>query len=198
MERIVRLARQAPELHYLASGLNGLREGRRDNELIWKGTEQIILGMVKEKLPRRGRTILSDWMAGVGKPSLKNAQRNFHWLSKQYPVELTIDLKRTPKGVLAVPAVRAHESKSHSGLGVAHLHILWKRFFGEGGYERLKTCQRCGDWFVDLGRNKQAVYCSPSCRTRWWSRGQRRTAGHLQYRKSPDTKVKIRRRVRKG
>ena len=182
MGRIVRIPRRMIELHHLAHGLNVLRKGQthdRESKRVWENVERIVLGVVEDKLPRKRRTILSDLMVGVGAPSLENAQRSFHWLSKQYPVELTIDLKRTQKGVLAVPGVRAHES--HSGLGVAFLHILWEDFFGNRGYERLKTCQRCGDWFVDLGRNKKGVYCSTRCSSRWWNRNERRKAEHSQY-----------------
>ena len=149
--------------------------------------EQIVIGVVQETIPRKGRTILREMLTGVNHPSLENAQRNFHWLAKQYPAQLAISLINTAKGrVVPNPFLVAHEPASRGDFGL--LHILWKHFFGDQGYLRLKPCQRCGNWFVDCGRNKRAVYCSKACCDRWWNRSQRRAASHTQYK--PAKKVK--------
>ena len=189
MKRIVRSPYPFPDLLYLAGGLNQLRKGRwekqEDKRLreAWVRVEEIVIGVVRETIPRKGRTILREMLTGVHDLSLENAQRNFHWLAKQYPAQLSIKLIRTPKGHkghdVPTPLLVAHEPASSGDF--LHLRILWECFFGNQGYERLKPCQRCGDWFVDCGRNKRAVYCSEVCGNRWWSRSQRRAASHTQY-----------------
>lgn len=39
----------------------------------------------------------------------------------------------------------------------------------------LKECRQCGQWFVDLTRNRTKKQCSETCANRWWNRERRRT-----------------------
>jgi hypothetical protein len=58
------------------------------------------------------------------------------------------------------------------------LYLLWSEFFPRRGWERLKLCKKCLEWFVDTTKNRKKELCSTSCRNRYWSRERRREAGH--------------------
>jgi hypothetical protein len=36
--------------------------------------------------------------------------------------------------------------------------------------DRLRRCQQCGAWFVDLTRNKSARRCTRACTITWWNK----------------------------
>jgi len=58
------------------------------------------------------------------------------------------------------------------------LWFVWRFFFHDRGWERLKRCPQCMRWFVDDTRNKQKLRCSSQCTWQWWSRDKRKEAGH--------------------
>ncbi len=55
-------------------------------------------------------------------------------------------------------------------------YLLWDVAFRQKGYERLKLCVSCEQWFVDRGKNKIARFCSVKCTTTYWNRATRREA----------------------
>ena len=63
------------------------------------------------------------------------------------------------------------------------LRHLWWYYFRDQGWTRLKQCQVCHAWFVDLAKNKSTTRCSPACTRKWWTRSRRRQEGHKQYTK---------------
>ncbi len=181
--QIVRAETRYTELQYLASQLNYLRdkngEIERSVRLSLTAVERIVSGVVGVAKPRKGESILGRLLSGADHPSLENAQRSFNWLAQQYPVRLVINLKRKQGKIIPDARIVAHDP--HAGLEAAHLHLLWEHFFGKKGYERLKSCRQCGNWYVDRGRNKTSFVCSVQCSNRWWNRSQRRKADHQQY-----------------
>lgn len=60
------------------------------------------------------------------------------------------------------------------------LWLVWRYYFHDRGWERLKRCTACQRWLVDETRNKSKQFCSRSCHDRQWSRAQRRASGHRQ------------------
>jgi hypothetical protein len=53
---------------------------------------------------------------------------------------------------------------------------LWQFYFQDGGWERLKRCQRCSAWFVDRAKNKSGKWCSGKCKDSFWNRPRRKNA----------------------
>ncbi len=60
------------------------------------------------------------------------------------------------------------------------LWLVWRYYFHDRGWERLKRCLGCHRWLVDETRNKNKQFCSRACHDRHWSRAQRRASGHRQ------------------
>jgi hypothetical protein len=46
------------------------------------------------------------------------------------------------------------------------------------GWRRLKICQQCDKWFVDLSKNRTQSFCSKHCKDHWWSWTRRKQANH--------------------
>lgn len=200
--------RVAPELMLLAHGLNRLRrEGKKKLALghfgeevpaftvltelpedlkIWEEVEKVVIAVIRETQPRTRRSLLTDPSINA---SLENGVWWFNnWLANSTPARFVVRLKKNSSG-RAIPQTSfvAHDPASVRKFSLAS--ILWKHFFGEKGYERLKPCQQCGEWFVDHGSNKRGTYCqNGSCANRYWNRPQRRAANHSQYVRKPKGK----------
>lgn len=67
--------------------------------------------------------------------------------------------------------------------GAVLLH-LWRYYFRDEGWIRLKQCLKCKEWFVDATLNKSAVRCSAGCNWAWWSRKRRAEKNHKHQKKA--------------
>jgi predicted RNA-binding Zn ribbon-like protein len=65
-------------------------------------------------------------------------------------------------------------SEASTEEGEAALELF--RFFQNPARSRLRCCQQCGTWFIDVTRNQSARRCSRAC-TIAWSNAQRTTKG---------------------
>lgn len=72
---------------------------------------------------------------------------------------------------------------SHDQTGAVLLH-LWRYYFRDEGWLRLKRCLQCKDWFVDATLNKSAVRCSIGCNSLWWNRKRRAEKNHTHQKKA--------------
>lgn len=64
-----------------------------------------------------------------------------------------------------------------AGSGLTALWLLAE----DHGLERLKRCEQCGQWFIDLTRNGSKLRCTARCTWRTWNRSRRRAAGHHRH-----------------
>ena len=60
-------------------------------------------------------------------------------------------------------------SRSHEGI----MAVWLAAYFMHPHRDRLRRCQQCSRWFVDMTRNKSALRCSRAC-TIAWSNAQRK------------------------
>lgn len=58
------------------------------------------------------------------------------------------------------------------------LECLYRYYFADNGWVRLKRCPQCQRWFVDDTEPNRKERCSPKCTNSWWNEGRRREAGH--------------------
>lgn len=101
-------------------------------------------------------------------PSLSRAGKAFTSAAAQYPVNMVVEVKRgIPRAIVS----------SRDVIGTALWH-LWLYYFCDRGWERLKTCQFCHNWFVDTSNNKAQARCSSACTWKWWSRDRRKKMHH--------------------
>lgn len=171
----------------LLAGLNFLRKypDRKDaHSRVWENVERIVMGIIRERVRRPGRSILGDLGAIPTQPSLAEVQKRFLWLSRQFPVHLKLQLVNTRDGERLKPGFFLHKSVPDGELQFGMLELVW-RLFETGSYQRLGTCRVCGNWFYNAGRNKTKKSCSPHCRDRYWSRTARRQSAQQQ---SPETR----------
>lgn len=131
----------------------------------WRQAEKVVSSSVTK--PHPYRTIL-----GGDFPSL--AVDRFNRLAKRSPICLFVDQGITEKGRLLTRA----RTDSHNDPFSNMVWFLWRFFFQEGGFRRLKKCPQCGRWFVDRSKNRTAVRCSKSCSDKWWNRSKRLAVGH--------------------
>jgi hypothetical protein len=105
-------------------------------------------------------------------PAIPDAAADaFDALAKGQPLEYTI--RRRP---LRAHLIRLdHQTPIHlcspSEFGMM---VVWlAAYFMNPSRDRLRRCQQCARWFVDLTRNKSARRCSSAC-TIAWSNAQRK------------------------
>ncbi len=104
----------------------------------------------------------------VEEKSLSKQIGRFNEWAKKYPVELVIEKDgKLPRPFESSPSEQAN----------ALLH-LWRYYFRDEGWIRLKRCPQCKEWFVDSTRNRSAIRCSVGCNDLWWSRNRRKKANH--------------------
>lgn len=106
--------------------------------------------------------------------SLAKQIESFNKEAEKVSVCLWIDRK----GKVPRPSETSKDQK-----GNALLH-LWRYYFRDEGWVRLKRCLQCKDWFVDSTLNRSAVRCSAGCNWVWWARKRREDAGHKHQKKA--------------
>jgi len=172
---------QLDGLDLIALHLNSIPHWDKNHELhsIWSKMEGIISTMTdqppSEKEEKRGTTILTQSHWSPNKryllPGMAISGFNFH--AKKNPVSLIISRQKSKTGVIEISA--GHETTS---LMQSALFFLWSFYFQDKGWERLKRCPQCRQWFVDKTRNKKKDRCSPHCTWQWWSRDRRKKLNH--------------------
>ncbi len=172
----VRVLPLVPALEALAHGLNALpnyggrnqktdslrrrMEGPSDYE-VWKAAEQI----VRECKDLPSRSSLPPHVLS-----------KFEELTEDAPVKLTLG-----SPFIAPRYPQWKENAYH----VARL--LWGTLL-HADRVRLKQCDTCQRWYVDVTKNKKKRWCSESCKWKWWSRRRRYEADHEHQRKGTPRK----------
>ena len=111
-------------------------------------------------------------LKGVGDP-LERAVGAFALYARAVPVHMKVHYYTRKKGgkqpncILDAPG----------DLGT-FLSFLWRFYFQDKGWERLKRCPQCRKWFVDTIRNKNKIRCSRQCTDKWWDFRRRKHVGH--------------------
>jgi hypothetical protein len=165
-------------LRLIAGHLNGLLIWDKGHVLyhVWQKVEQIVEAMTDQppSKEKKGVTILTEshWSPNKRYPMPGLAIRSFNGLAKQNPISLTVTRLKTKKGT---EIFAGHKPASHTQ---SALWYLWRYYFQDNGWERLKRCPQCKRWFVDESKNKRKGRCSPHCTWNWWSRARRKQAGH--------------------
>lgn len=163
---IVRRLARAPDpilgLHQIAHLLNGLPTLATETARVWQKVEKIVsLSVTKPS------SILAEWLS---QPAA--AVREFNRLAEEAKMPLRVEQSWRDKGFVMTTSIAPADQ-----LGTA-VWFLWKFFFQGRGWQRLKRCRQCGEWFVDETRNKTRLGCSDECTWKWWSRSRRKKNGH--------------------
>lgn len=185
---------QLLNLRFIANSLNDVQgeTGKALNEIssVWKSVENIVEVMTGQpskdselfegdresylfKNPRQTLLTSRYWNPHdrVQMPNI--AVGFFNRLAKKYPIPLKLDLKKDTNGKFEI------EATSHSSSYAQNvLWLLWRFYFHDAGWERLKRCPFCKKWYADGSKNKTKLYCSRPCHDRSWNRPRRRNAGH--------------------
>lgn len=169
----------------LAGKLSGLREfspsakSWEDDELrCWQIMEGIVESMTdqrsrEEPLPSP-RTLFTgkSWDPSKPVPLPGFAVAAFNWFAQRNPLPLRI-LEKYTKEEMEIYPEHYPTTKIEEALW-----FLWRFFFHERGWQRLKRCPQCMKWFVDHTKNRKKERCSPHCTWQWWSRDRRKESGH--------------------
>jgi len=94
--------------------------------------------------------------------SLPQKMKIFEEAADQYPVSLTV--RDTDKSKTPAPGIASRDPQGDA------LKQLWWSYFRDSGWERLKQCSVCEQWFVDVSNNKGTLRCSPACTWTYWNR----------------------------
>ena len=170
----------------LAGKLPGLREIARYRAKSWEDDElmcwQMMEGIVESMTDQRSREkplpslrMLStrrSWNPSVPVPLPGLSIAAFNELAKRNPIPLRV-IEMEKNGEMEIYPEYYPTTK----IGEA-LWFLWRFFFHERGWERLKRCPQCMKWFVDDTKNKKKERCSPHCTWQWWSRDRRKRSNH--------------------
>lgn len=147
-------------LQAIADNLNGLPDLR--------------IEIAERDCPQIRRDEFEAWQFAetiVSAPSLFEASKTFTPIAIDNPVALFVEIWEGEKPHTGVTSLNV--------IGDALRH-LWLYYFQDGGWERLKRCSVCPNWFVDIAKNKSTARCSASCTAKWWSRSRRKEQGHKQ------------------
>lgn len=99
----------------------------------------------------------------VNAPSRASAAELFTKAASQYPVTMVVEYP-------------VHAIVSSRDAGGSALWHLWRFYFQDVGWLRLKRCLLCQAWFVDTSKNRSTARCSDACTWKWWSRNRRKEA----------------------
>ena len=168
-EQLVRLSREK----------SGKGSTWKDHSLsCWGIMEGIVEAMTdqpsREKPLPSPRTLLTgeSWNPNKRIPHPKFSIAAFNQLAQENPLSLRV-LRKESRGRVEVYSEHYPTNEMEEALW-----YLWRFFFHDGGWERLKRCPQCMRWFVDDTRNKQKQRCSSQCTWQWWSRDRRKESGH--------------------
>jgi hypothetical protein len=155
-----------PQLDFLANAVN-----TRSDEA-WRKAAAILENAVGRPWTV-GKTVLTGAFPLKGYYDI--AVSFFNRWSRHVPVTLAVFRLTKTKGreVEFAPEVNARQSEEAYALW-----SVWRFFFHNPQWRRLKRCPQCRRWFVDHSRPANKVRCSAACTTRWWSMDRRRAAGH--------------------
>lgn len=175
----------------LAGKLPGLREAARsytesfkDDELLcWEMMEAIAEAMTDQ--PSREKPLPSLRTALTGRPwNPRNRVQflgiaiplfNHHALENPVSLRLLTEKVKGKKGGIRYRIYPEHLPTTKMQ---EVLWFLWRFFFHDEGWKRLKRCPQCMKWFVDDTKNKIKERCSPHCTWQWWSRDRRKRSKH--------------------
>lgn len=88
-------------------------------------------------------------------PTLKEKRALFDQQAREHPVVLTLN---DDELTVAAPTPMAEA-----------LRHLWRWYFRDRGWERMKQCSVCDKWFVDASNGQTGLRCSPSCTWAYWN-----------------------------
>jgi hypothetical protein len=133
-------------------------------------------GRVAEHEAARAQAgVVVEATLGTAYPTVPpDAAAAFDKLASGQPVEYTSS-RHFPEPWLLRPDHRTPItlwSRSAAGIMAAWLATYFRHPYRD----RLRRCQQCAKWFVDMTRNKSALRCSKAC-TVAWSNKQRPTKG---------------------
>ena len=150
-------------LRVIKDALNGIESGSLDGPRAeaWRRIREDVLRHITPALfpPTASGTLLGR---GWTTPDVDWAAAAFNRLSKASG--LRIGLARG-----GVPTAAWGDDPLGEGLW-----LLWRYGFDQGGWERLKRCDRCRRWYVDTMKNKRGRWCTRSCYDKDWNRPARR------------------------
>ncbi len=149
----------------------------------WRAAEGIVSWVVPDAGAPKGRTFLtgarpSSWPTPAKPLRLEFAARAFNRMTKKIPARLIIRGIRTKRGRLDLRSTV--ESPGEGGWAA---WLLWRSFFQDEGWLRLKRCAQCRRWFVDTTRNHKKERCSKRCTWGWWNWKRRKEAHGCKGRK---------------
>jgi len=192
-------------LDLIGLNLNHIPLWEKGNELhrAWSRVEDIVETMTaqppsKEEEKKRKRSLLAVYQSPHERyPSPWTAIHRFNNLAKENPVSLEITMKKAKKGLSIYeggPSVEILAGHNRASLMQSVLWFLWRFYFQNEGWDRLKRCPQCRKWFVDRTKNRKKDRCSEHCTWQWWSRDRRKKEGHKIHRgskKGTRAKVKV-------
>jgi hypothetical protein len=98
--------------------------------------------------------------------SLSERSELFTAQAKNHSVNMVVEMREE----LPHPVVTTRDT-----VGTALWH-LWLFYFRDHGWDRLRRCSVCRNWFVDQSKNRCMLRCSLTCTWRWWNRVRREQA----------------------
>lgn len=172
---IVRALPLVPALEALAHGLNALPGyGGRNQKT--DSLRRKMVGLSDHEAWKAAERILRACKnLSIGSPLPQQVLKHFEELTEDAPVRLTL------RSAFIVP----HDERGMNVYRVARL--LWATL-PYPDRVRLKQCDTCQRWYVDVTKNKKKRWCSESCKWKWWDRKRRREANHKRQRKGTTRK----------
>jgi len=194
--RIFGIGGKYGELFLIAQNLNLLLKG--EDSPVWRQIETVVEAMTDQPPHPEtvGTTLLTGgppfhWYPGRNLRLPKFAIGVFNRLARKNPVALRIREGKDRMGYPRLEAVQAPSSEMEHALW-----LLWRFYFQDEGYKRLKRCHNCFRWFVDDTRNRSKRRCSSNCTWQYWNRDRRRKAKQTEEKQRKESKHK-RKPVRK-
>jgi hypothetical protein len=120
--------------------------------------------------------------------SLAAALVDFNHEAQRTPVNFAVKYSRAPRGAEYDVVNLSPQILASGPLGDA-LWFLWRFFFHDDRWRRLKRCVQCGAWIVDATTTNKRYLCDdPKCETRYWSRLRRRQRKEEKQRQGQERK----------
>jgi predicted RNA-binding Zn ribbon-like protein len=115
----------------------------------------------------------------VSSDSLPHAAELFNTHAAAHPIKLQVGVGRMRDSgeEHASPALSTQNEFESS------LDLLWRSYFYEKGWKRLKSCPVCHKWFVDPTNDMRKARCSVACTNLWWSYSKRKEADYSRFKK---------------
>lgn len=163
-------------LQYIVDGLNALelaeRGGRPADEL-WREVRSILGGLVPAvhwpttELPAPVRPRGVSLLDRPATPDPQWSAALFNRLARSSRVQFAVRVAPSARHVVE-PFVYKPAERERVVLA------LWRSFFSDGEWRRLRRCRHCSTWFRDPTLPRNAQSCSRRCTDRYKTRAVRR------------------------